>query len=176
VRRRWSLRHKCQLEVIDDTVDHGIVGEEGDDAHLAAALRAEHRVNLIDLPDHLGPAFGGEGTELLLHHSERNRHQARLLDLPPMGVPVEAVISDRDLALVGNMGSHPGDELQVIHALGLFSLFPILVADPAFPFIEGEALQGEQRPDHVFADPFGLCLCPGPDPAVDIETRMPPGE
>jgi len=36
-----------------------------------------------------------------------------------MGVGVEAVLSDRDLALVGNVGSHPGDELQIIHHLRL---------------------------------------------------------
>ena len=33
VRRGRSLRHKCKLEVIDDAVHHGIVGDEGNDAH-----------------------------------------------------------------------------------------------------------------------------------------------
>jgi hypothetical protein len=31
-----------------------------------------------------------------------------------MGVGIEAEVTNRDLALVGNMGSHPGDELQVV--------------------------------------------------------------
>jgi hypothetical protein len=31
-----------------------------------------------------------------------------------MGVGVEAVISHRDLAFIGDMGSDPGDELQVV--------------------------------------------------------------
>jgi len=30
--------------------------------------------------------------------------------------------------------------------------------------------------DHVFSHPLGLSFCPGPDPAVDIETRVPAGE
>jgi hypothetical protein len=94
----------------------------------------------IDLADHLGPALGGEGPELLLNHPYRNRHQARLFDLPSMGIGVEAVISDSDLALVGNMGSHSGDELQVVHPLGLSGFFPVPVGDSAFPFIQGEAL------------------------------------
>jgi hypothetical protein len=46
--------------VIDDPVHHGIIGEESDDLHHAAASRAEERVNLINLPDHLGPALGIE--------------------------------------------------------------------------------------------------------------------
>jgi hypothetical protein len=44
------------------------------------------------------------------------------------------------------------------------------------PFIEGETFQGQQRPDHVFSDPLGLFLCLDPDPAVDIEPRVSPGE
>ena len=48
--------------------------------------------------------------------------------------------------------------------------------DLAFSFIQGEAFQGQQRPDHVFSHPLGLGLCLGPDAAVDIETRVPPGK
>jgi len=74
------------------------------------------------------------------------------------------------------MGGNPGDEIQVVHPFRLSFVFPIPVADPAFSFIEGEAFQGEKRPDHVFSHPLGLSLCLGPDPAVNIEPRMPPGE
>jgi len=42
-----------------------------------------------------------------------------------MGISVEAVITHCDLTLVGDMGSHPGDKLQVVHRLLLFGLFPI---------------------------------------------------
>jgi len=43
--------------VVDDAVHHGIVGEESDDLHDAAAVGAGHGVNLIDFTDHLGPAL-----------------------------------------------------------------------------------------------------------------------
>jgi len=74
------------------------------------------------------------------------------------------------------MRDDPGDELQVVHPLQLPGLFPIPVDDLAFPFIEGETLQGEKRSDHVFAHPLGLSLCLGPDPAVDIEPCVTPGK
>jgi hypothetical protein len=50
------------------------------------------------------------------------------------------------------------------------------VADLALPIQKQEAIQAEHRPDHVFPDPFGLDLCPGPDPAMDIEPGVAPGE
>ncbi len=68
VRRRGSLCDKCQLEMIDDPVDHGIVCQEGNDLHLSAALRADQRIHLVDFADHLGPACGGDGPELFLNH------------------------------------------------------------------------------------------------------------
>jgi hypothetical protein len=107
----------------------------------------DHRVNLIDFTDHLGPALGGDGPELGLNNPERKSGQTRLPDLAPMRVSVEAIITDGDLALVGNMGGHPGDELQVVHPLHLSRPFPIMVADLTIPFIEGEAFQGEERTD-----------------------------
>ena len=64
-RRRRPLRDKGQLEVVDDAVHHGIVGEESDDLHRAPALRTDQRVNLIDLADHLGPALGREEAGLI---------------------------------------------------------------------------------------------------------------
>jgi len=91
-RRRRPLRDKGQLEVVDDAVHHGIVGEESDDLHRAPALRTDQRVNLIDLTDHLGPALGGDGPELVLYNPERESLTARLLDFPSMGIGVEAVL------------------------------------------------------------------------------------
>jgi len=60
---RWRrLRcHEGQFEVIDDPVHYGLVGKEGDDLHRAPALGTEHRVNFINLADHLGPALGRAG-------------------------------------------------------------------------------------------------------------------
>jgi len=55
---RWGrlVRGKCKLEVVNDAIDYGEIGEESDDPHHAAALRADHRINFIDFTDHLGPA------------------------------------------------------------------------------------------------------------------------
>jgi len=36
------------------------------------------------------------------------------LDLAPMRISVQLIITHRDLALVGNMGSHPGDEFMAV--------------------------------------------------------------
>lgn len=74
------------------------------------------------------------------------------------------------------MGSHPSGEFQVVQPFRFFRLFPIAVADGTFLFIEGEPLQGQQGPEHVSPRPLGLSFCPGPDPVVDIESRVPPGE
>jgi len=49
MRRGRSLRDKCQLEVGDDTIDHLIVGEEGDDAHFPLAFGTGQGINLVDL-------------------------------------------------------------------------------------------------------------------------------
>ncbi len=57
-KRARPLRDGRRLQVVDDLVDHGVLGEEGDDAHLAATLEAAHRVNFKDLTANLGPALG----------------------------------------------------------------------------------------------------------------------
>ena len=93
-----------------------------------------------------------------------------------MGIGVEAEVADSDLSLVGNMGSDPGDELQVVHPLHLLGLFPMPIADLTLFLREREPLQRQKRPDHVLSHPLGLGLCLGPDPAVNIEPRVPPGE
>jgi len=72
-----------------------------------------------------------------------------------MGIGVEAEITDRDLALVGDRGSRPGDELQVVHPLHLLGPFPIPITNASFLFIEGEALQGQERTNHVFSHSLG---------------------
>ena len=90
--------------MVDDPIDHGIVGEESDNLHRAAALRTDHGVNFEDLADHLGPALGRRTSGLLLH-PERERPKACLPELSSMSVRVQAVVSDRDLALVRDMGT-----------------------------------------------------------------------
>ena len=112
---RWgrSIGDKCHLQVIDDPVHHAVVGEESDDLHLPTALGAEQGIDFIDFTDHLGPAFGRETPELLLHPPERKRPKACLPDLPPMSIGVQAEVTDSDLSLVGYMGSDPGDRWKV---------------------------------------------------------------
>ena len=145
--RRRPLRNERQLQVIDDPVHDGMVRDEGDDLHpaalmepltllheycKAAAFRTDHGVDLVDLPDQGSaspssmrlpnqgrPALGGETAEFLLDDSERRRRKARLPDLSPVGVRVQAVVPDSDLPLVRNMGSDPGDKLQKKNPLGL---------------------------------------------------------
>ena len=63
--RRRLRRHERQFQVIDDAIHHGILREKGDDLHPASAFRAGHGVDFVHLPDHLGPALGGETAELV---------------------------------------------------------------------------------------------------------------
>ena len=89
-----------------------------------------------------------------------------------MSVGIEPVIPDHDLALVGDVGGHPGDELQIVHRLQLSCAFPISVADQALLLIEGEAFQGKERPDHVLSHRLGLVSGLGLDPTVDVEAGV----
>jgi len=59
----------------------------------------------------------------------RDSGWTRLPELPPVGIGGEAEVTDCDLSLIGDMGSRPGDELQVVHPLYLFGAFPIPIAD-----------------------------------------------
>jgi len=52
--------------VVDDAVNHGIVGDEGDDAHLSATSGAGQRVDFEHFPYHLGPAMARDPRALLL--------------------------------------------------------------------------------------------------------------
>jgi len=57
---------KGQLQVVEDAVDYGIIGDEGDDAHLSLAPGADKRGNFIEFTDHLCPAPQGDPRALLL--------------------------------------------------------------------------------------------------------------
>lgn len=78
----------------NDAVHEATVREERDELHRAAALGIEEGVNPVDRADHLGPALGRDGPELLLEYPERERLIDHLLDLPPMGVDVETLVED----------------------------------------------------------------------------------
>jgi len=67
--RLRPIRHKRQLQMINNPVHNGNLRDEGDDLHPASALRAGHGVHLIDLPDHEGkPAAGIAAVEIALDH------------------------------------------------------------------------------------------------------------
>jgi len=114
MRGRRSFCHKGQLEVMDDPVHHGIVGEESDDLHRGAALDTGQGIHLKDFSDHLCPAAAGDPRALLLNDDGWMLVHLCLAHLAPVSIGVQAEVTEGDLPLIGNMGSHPGDELQVV--------------------------------------------------------------
>jgi len=76
--------------VADDPIDHGIVGEEGNDAHLALAFGASKRVYFINFADHLGPAAAGNPWVFLLDDDQLVSHFIGLAHFAPMGIGIEA--------------------------------------------------------------------------------------
>ena len=79
----------------DDPVHDRVLGQQGHDLH-PPAVGAGHGVQLIDLPDHGRPAFGGKPPGLLLNDPPRELWSPGLADLAPVGVRVEAVVSHSD--------------------------------------------------------------------------------
>ena len=67
---------------------------------------------LILLTDHFGPAPLGRA-RLLLDHPQGDSNMVRLPRFPRVGCGVEPIMPDRDLALVGYVGSDLGGKLQV---------------------------------------------------------------
>jgi hypothetical protein len=63
--------------VIDDPVYHGIVCEEGNDAHLALEFGADQRIDLVDFTDQCGLAPTRDLPSLLLDDDQLPR---RLLE------------------------------------------------------------------------------------------------
>jgi len=49
LRRGWPFSLKSELEVVDDAVDHNIVGDEGSDTHLALAFGTGDFYRVISL-------------------------------------------------------------------------------------------------------------------------------
>ena len=52
--------------------------------------------------------------QLLLDHPQGDRDTVSLPDLAPVGVGGEAVVTDHDLALAGDVGRQPGDEFMAV--------------------------------------------------------------
>jgi hypothetical protein len=47
-----------------------------------------------------------------------------------VGIGVKAIIADHDLALVGSVRGHPGNELQIIHRLLFGGVLAVAIAYP----------------------------------------------
>ena len=142
----------------DDTIDHGIVGEESDDAHFSLAFGTAHGINFIDFPYHLGQATAWDPRALLLNGDEGMLVGLCLPHLAAVSISIESEITDGDLALVRDMRGHPGDELQIIHALHLGGLFPIPVANLALFLLKRKTLQRKERANHIFSHLLGFLL------------------
>ena len=123
--------------MVDNPVHHGVLGEERDDLHRTSASGTGQGVDFIDLADHGRPSLGGNRPQLLVDDPERQVRKARLADLPPVGVGVEAAIAHHDLALVGDVRGHPGDELQIVHRLQIRAFLAIPITDLALRLQEG---------------------------------------
>jgi hypothetical protein len=67
-----------------------------------------------------------------------------------LGLEVEFEMVD-DLSLIGDVESHSGYELKIVHPLLVGSIFPVPVGNFACAPIKREALEREQRTDHVFS-------------------------
>lgn len=52
--------------MVDDSVHHREIHEEGNDLHLSLAFGTEEWVDLINLVDHCGPAAAGDSRAFLL--------------------------------------------------------------------------------------------------------------
>jgi hypothetical protein len=124
-------------------VDDRVLSQEGDDLHPPAASRADQRVDLVDHPDHLRPAFGRDPRRLLLYHPQGDGNQARLPDLAPVSVGVESVVADHHPAFVGDVRDDPGDELQIIHRLELHAAGAMPVADLCSPWQSGQRIRAK---------------------------------
>lgn len=73
VRWRRLCNGKRHLKAVDDPLSYGIIGDGGDDLHLAAAFGTEERVDIINLPHHPGPAVAGDLQALFLNNDELMR-------------------------------------------------------------------------------------------------------
>jgi len=71
MRRRGPLRNKGELEVADDTIDHGEIRDEGDDLHPAPALGTDHN-NRIRRMDYL--PFAEQFSEKPFHAHRMRRN------------------------------------------------------------------------------------------------------
>jgi len=85
--------------VVDDSVHHDIVSEESDDLHRGAALDTGQGIHLVDLADHCCPAPARDPRAFLLDDQELRLPFLCFPALSPVGIGVEAGVTNCDLAL-----------------------------------------------------------------------------
>ena len=85
--------------MINYSVHHGIVGEEGYDAHPALAFRTDERVDFINLTNHLGPAAAGDPWTLLLDDQEIMLRYMEVYEIIP-----KSISDNHNLAIFGYSG------------------------------------------------------------------------
>ena len=91
-----------------------LILDKGDNPHPTPTLRTDKRVYLINFTDHLRPAFGGHICFLFINDGGMGWINFCLALFAPVGIGVETVIADHDLAFVGNMGCDSGEELKIL--------------------------------------------------------------
>ena len=122
--RRPAGRVAGPARVVEHPVDHRTLGNEGDDAHLRAALRAPEGIDFEDLPEQLGPAPPrfAERERHRLRHRLRDRRRWRVCGRRAPGaagaIGVVAIVARHHLALVRHVRHHSREERQWIHRLG----------------------------------------------------------
>ena len=90
-------------------VDHGARGDEADDPHRAAALRAAQQVDLVDLPQQLSPPPPRlpQRERHGVGDGERGVRRAHgLAPRPAHAIGVIAIVAGHDLMLVRNVRRH----------------------------------------------------------------------
>jgi hypothetical protein len=127
--RRWGapwrgvrLTGGAGPEVGEDLVDHRRLGDAGDDAYRAVAGRARQRVHLKDLLEERRPTAAGLGRR----ESGRGDHGGwpvrgggcRLVPHATGAVGIPAIVPRGDVALVGDVHQHPGQELERVGGFG----------------------------------------------------------
>jgi hypothetical protein len=80
-----------------------------------------------------------DAAELILNNPERKSCKARLLDLPPMGIGVQPIITHHDLTLIRDMGGQCNDP-RACHTVHAWLLLPAYCNSTA-TFVQRDCLR-----------------------------------
>jgi hypothetical protein len=105
-----------ELRLLQDLTDDILFLNDGYDPHRAGALRADQRVEFVDLLYQPDPgAAGGPGLGGVVLYRRRFRRllfKAQLPSLPPLDAGIPAVLADEVLSSVGDVGRDGGQEVE----------------------------------------------------------------